>query len=199
MSQHKRNVIQLELPEQIYKALEKIAYIKGTSVELVALEAIRSYVGVAKDIDDHYRFKYEQVVEETRKLIEVALGKGLIKKRVEAERVASSLGKLVTLLRDAYGDIPRELVLEGMSGEELERLSGALRRIVGRSRVGGRELNPITYILGRIEEIRGVAKAFGIDIVEKEGSVKAIKFNNVNLLSMYYGYVARLLRRRIRG
>jgi hypothetical protein len=162
-------VIQLELPEQIYKALEKIAYIKGTSVELVALEAIRSYVGVAKDIDDHYRFKYEQVVEETRKLIEVALGKGLIKKRVEAERVASSLGKLVTLLRDAYGDIPRELVLEGMSGEELERLSGALRRIVGRSRVGGRELNPITYILGRIEEIRGVAKAFGIDIVEKGG------------------------------
>ncbi len=198
MSQAKRAQITVELPEPLFKSLEKLAYIKGTAVELIALEAIRLYVSIAEDIDAHYRFKYEHVVEETRRLIEAAVSKGLIKREVDAEKVASSLGKLVTLLKDTYGDIPRELALDKMSDEDLEKLSGTLRRIIGRSRVGGRELNPINYILNRVKEVRSVAGVFGIDVVEKGGSIKAIRFNNINLLSMYYGYGTRFLRRKIK-
>jgi len=183
----------------MFKALEKIAYIKGTSVELVALDAIRVYLGIVKDVDDHYRFKFEYVVEETRRLIESAASKGIIKvKKVKPEKIASSLGKLITLIKDSYGYIPGELLLDDIKAEELERLFSVLTKITGRSSVGGRKLNPITYIVSRVMEVRGVARAFGIEVVEEGGSVKAIKFNNINLLYMYYGYGTRFLRRRIK-
>jgi len=195
-----RQTICMELPEPLFKSLEKIAYIKGTSVELVALDAIKAYMNIAKDIDDHYRFKFERVVEETKRLIETASSKGIVKvRRVKAESVASSLGKLVTLLKDAYGDMPREVIIERLKEPgELEKLSEVLRKIVGRRSVGGKELNPVDYILNRVEEVRSVARAFGIDIEgEGRGSIKAIRFNNINLLYMYYGYGTRFLKRRV--
>jgi hypothetical protein len=201
LSKARRATICFELPEPLYKGLEKIAYIKGTSIELVTLNAIGVYMSIAKDIDDHYHFKFERVVEETRRLIEIAASKGLVKAgSVKAEKVASSLGRLITLLKDAYGDIPREIVVEDLvKPGEFEKLSKALRKIVGRSSVGGRELNPIAYIVNRIKEVEGVARAFGIDIVKEGGSIKAIRFNNTNLLSMYFGYNTRFLKRRVRG
>lgn len=192
----------LDLVDKTYRDLEKIAYIKGTSVELVVLEAINWYLRVARDIDDHYRLKYERVVEETRKLLEEGLKRGLIKSRgaLESKRVAaiaSSLGKLVTLLVDAYGHIPRELHLESLGESDLSRLRSSLSKLVPGAPERG--LDPVTYIRNRVREVESVAAALGIEVIAEGGNVKALRFNNVNLLSMYYGYGTRFLKRKLRG
>lgn len=190
MSSGKR-VICLELLDKVYRDLEKLAYIKGTSVELVVVEAVNAYLSIARDIDAHYQFKYERVVEETRRILESAKVTN-----VKAENVALNLGKLVTLLKDTYGYIPREVNLGNLSPEERRKLTETLGRI-GRSKVGGKEIDPVAYIKNRVRDVRRAAQAFGIEVVEENGDIKIVRFNNVNLIAMYYGYGVRALKRRL--
>lgn len=198
MSSPKRASICLDLPEPAYRALEKIAYVKGSTIERVALEALNLYINIVRDVDDHYRFKYERVLEETRRLIEEAVRKGEVEAvRVKVEDVAITLGKLVTLLKETYGSIPREVTIDKLR-EDREKLAIALRRVVGRARVGGRDLDPVSYLVNRVKELGGVARAFGIEVHMEGGEVRRVRFNNVNLLDMYHGYIARVLRRKLR-
>ncbi|MEM2629539.1 MAG: hypothetical protein QXG74_06680 [Acidilobaceae archaeon] len=60
-----------------------------------------------------------------------------------------------------------------------------------------RGLNPIKYILNKIEKIKPIAPAFDIEIIESEGNFELV-FGNTALLENLYGVGTRPLRRRIK-
>jgi hypothetical protein len=156
--------IEVEVPEPLYKDVVFYSRLKGTRSELVALEALRIYMNMVKDAIDHYRFKCFTVPETARRTMEDAVRKGVIKQVVDPGRVALSLSRIVTTIKDRFEYIPREV--------DVEKLDPESRALIERE----------------IRNIADVLPAFGIDVVVERGVVKKIGFKHPYAVEMYYDY-----------
>jgi hypothetical protein len=156
--------VEVDVPEPLYRDVVLYSRLKGTRSDLMMLEALRIYMNIVKDAVDHYRFKCIRVPEETRRILEAAAGRGVIKTVPDPGRVALSLSRVVTIVQDKMGFIPHEL--------DLEKLDPESRAVVER-------------------EVRGLAEvlpAFNVEVEVERGVVRRVRFRNPRLLAMYYDY-----------
>jgi hypothetical protein len=156
--------VEVEVPEPLYRDVVLYSRLKGTRSDLVVLEALRIYMNIVKDAVDHYRFKCVRVPEETRKLLEIAAGRGVIKAVPDPGRVALSLSRVVTVVQDKLGYIPHDVDLQNLDPES--------RALIERE----------------VRNIADVLPAFGIEVEFEKGSVRRVRFRNPHLVAMYYDY-----------
>jgi len=176
----------VEIPDPVFETVELLAFMRGVSVDVVLRDVIVDYASRARDLLDLYYFKLVRVPRVTRELLSST---GV---EADVDMVISTMGKLVTVLKDSFGYIPNSLDLDRLSGEELERLSNAI------ADVEGVRLDPERYISDLLGELRGVARAFSLELVERGGerggSIRGYRARNVNLLYQYYGFGTRKAR-----
>lgn len=187
--------ITLELSPHIYKALEKLAYIRGSTVEYTIIELVKIFLGIVEDIDSHYTLKYSKAIDYSYDLIIKAMGEGRVKLRKKdksfiAKNYIKPLGVIATILVDLYGRIP-----SSVSREDLEAKSSELTEVI--ARIARRGLKPIDYILSKIEKIKHIAPAFDIEILGSNNNFELI-FKNPALLEGLYGVGTRPLRRKLK-
>ncbi|MEM2223577.1 MAG: hypothetical protein QXG64_03840 [Acidilobaceae archaeon] len=194
----KQRVI-VELPYNIYRTIEKLAYIRGSTIENTIVELTKTLLGIVEDIDSHYSLKYSKALDHAYDLVLRAVKEGKVKLRKKdkaynkayiVENYVKPLGVIATILVDLYGKIPKRV-----SKRDLESRSNNLEDTI--SRIAMRGLNPIKYILNKIEKIKPIAPAFDIEIIESEGNFELV-FGNTALLENLYGVGTRPLRRRIK-
>lgn len=177
--------ITIEIPDPAYRALEEIATIKGTSVEALARDAIINYVNVVHDVARHSYFRFVHVPRETRRFLD------LHKIEANVDEVVELLGKLATLLKDTFTDIPRTVDIEKLKKEEIDRMAHAITEIEAA------RLDPIRYIMDLLRRVKQFGKAFGVEVVERNGVITGVRIRNPHLLYMYYGHgTARIKRLR---
>ncbi|MEM1868878.1 MAG: hypothetical protein QXU90_02060 [Acidilobaceae archaeon] len=190
----KQRVI-VELPYNIYRTIEKLAYIRGSTIENTIVELTKTLLGIVEDIDSHYSLKYSKALDHAYDLVLRAVKEGKVKLRKKdkayiVENYVKPLGVIATILVDLYGKIPKRV-----SKKDLESRLNNLEDTI--SRIARRGLNPIKYILNKIEKIKPIAPAFDIEIIESEGNFELV-FGNTALLENLYGVGTRPLRRRIK-
>ncbi|MEM1939263.1 MAG: hypothetical protein QXI24_05685 [Acidilobaceae archaeon] len=190
----KQRVI-IELPYNIYRTIEKLAYIRGSTIENTIVELTKTLLGIVEDIDSHYSLKYSKALDHAYDLVLRAVKEGKVKLRKKdkayiVENYVKPLGVIATILVDLYGKIPKRV-----SKKDLESRLNNLEDTI--SRIARRGLNPIKYILNKIEKIKPIAPAFDIEIIESEGNFELV-FGNTALLENLYGVGTRPLRRRIK-
>jgi hypothetical protein len=121
-------------------------------------------MNIVKDAVDHYRFKCIRVPEETKRILEAAAGRGVIRTVPDPGRVALSLSRIVTTVQDKLGFIPHEL--------DLEKLDPESRTIIERE----------------VRSLAEVLPAFNVEVEAEKGVVRRVRFRNPHLLAMYYDY-----------
>jgi hypothetical protein len=187
--------ITIDLPETLYKSLEKYALIKGTSLESVILDLLRRDLGFIGEVDSYYSYKHGQIdraVEEAMKAISKRLVRIRIRDRDKLiEKYINPLGRFLAIIKELYGKIPEKLVVKEVIGDP--RLKEILRK-----HIGAKIDDPGKTLINYIEKkIKPIAPAFKIRI-EGDGVESIIVFENPANLESYAGIGSRIMRRRIR-
>jgi hypothetical protein len=156
--------VEVDVPEPLYRDVVFYSRLKGTRSDLVVLEALRIYMNMVKDAIDHYRFKCFTVPETARRTMEDAARRGVIKQVLDPGRVALSLSRIVTVLKDRFEEVPREV--------DVEKLDPESRALIERE----------------IRNIADVLPAFNVEVVVERGVIKKIRFKHPYAVEMYYDY-----------
>ena len=181
--------ITVELPEPLHQFLERYALVKGSTPERIASDLLIHMLNLIRDVEDTFFFRFIWIPKSTREIMESAYKRGEIKKLIDPEKTAITLGRIVTSIEDAYRYIPREINLAELKQYELDALREAIAKIEGRP------LDPVDYLTTLFNEIEDVIEAFGLKIEKEKGRVKKITVKNPLLLSSYYGHIPRIYRR----
>lgn len=193
-----RHKITLELPYNTYKGIEKIAYMRGSSIENTILELLKINLGTIIDLDSNYKLRYSKVPHMFYENILKSVRRGEITiPRTDRDYVIKNyiepLGILVTILIELY----RRRIPVRVYTDELEKRIGELREII--ERVAGPVEKPVDYVHELIKKIEPIAPAVDITIRESIGGGYELIFRNPAYLENLYGVGTKPLKRRLFG
>lgn len=187
--------LSLEVPDKLYKSLEKIALIRGTTVEETVIEILRKELDYISSLDSHYSHVYSKVEREALDKLNEAIKGKLVKVRTRnphllLKNYIRPFCRFLTVIKEIYVKIPHSIKLsEIRNNPDLPQI---LYRHVGKVK------DPVGYIDRMVyEKVKSIAPAFKIEVVEEGGEV-VLKFNNPAYLEGYVGYGSRVLRRRVK-
>lgn len=197
MFREEKYKITLELPYNTYKAIEKIAYMRGSTIERIILELLKIDLGIIIDLDSNYKLRYIKVPQMFYENILKSVRRGEITiPRTDRDYVIKNyiepLGILATILSELYGKIPGRVYTD-----ELEKRIGELREII--ERVAGPVEKPVDYVHELIEKIEPIAPAVDIIIRESIRGGYELIFRNPAYLENLYGVGTKPLKRRLFG
>jgi len=186
----------VNLPERLYKSIEKVALIKGVTPEELVISILNLVIEhIAADIDAYYTRIYSRAESEALNRLKKAIKEKEINLKTKSpekllKKYIYPLGRLLTILSEAYGKIPFEVRISDLKNKE--KLPYLVYKHVGRVK------DPVSLIEKYIlERVRPIAPAFGIKIEEKDNDI-VVSFNNPAYLESLVPLGSRVLRRRVR-
>ncbi|MEM0374440.1 MAG: hypothetical protein QXV69_07360 [Sulfolobaceae archaeon] len=187
--------LRIIVPEKLYRALEKLALIRNTTINSIVIELIQSTVTLLSEIDSYYKLKYEVVVEELYDMINKSIADGkirVVKKDREnlLRKYIRPFAMLVTVIRDVYGRIPNEVKLSELVASEKVRESLAKYYYK-------KSMNPEKILYNKINEVKKILELFKVNVVS-DGNEIVLKIENPAFLERYYGLGSRIMRRKLK-
>lgn len=186
----------VNIPDRLYKSLEKLALIKGVTPDELVVNILNIIVDhIATDIDAYYTRVYGRAEEEAIKRLKKAIENGEIRIKTRASekmlrKYIYPLGRFLTILSEIYGKVPFEVKINELKSNE--KLPSLVYRHVGRVK------DPVALIEKYIlEKIKPIAPAFGMKIEETNDGI-VVSFNNPAYLESLVPLGSRILRRRVR-
>lgn len=188
--------LRIIIPEKLYKALEKLAVIRNTTINSVIIELIQSTITLLSEIDNYYKLKYEVVIEELYDIINKSIDAGKIKVRnKDRESLLRNYIKpfaiLVTVIKDVYGKIPNEVKLSELVSNE--RIIESLTKYYNNKKL----LDPNKILYDKIKKIKKILELFKINVIS-DGNEIILKIENPAFLERYYGLASRIMRRKLK-
>lgn len=186
----------VNLPDRLYRSIEKIALIKGVTPEELVVNILNIVVEhIAADIDAYYARTYSRVENEALNKLRKAIDERAVRLRTRApekllRKYIYPLGRFLTILSEAYGKIPYEVRISDLKSRE--KFPNLVYKHVGRVKDPAALIE--NYVL---EKVKLVAPAFGIKIENKDNDI-VVSFNNPAYLESLVPLGSRVLRRRVR-
>lgn len=187
--------ISLELPDRLYKSLEKIALIKGTTVEETVVEILRKELDYISNLDSHYSHIYSKVEKEALDKLNEAITNRVVRIKTRSPDVllknyVRPFCRFLTLIKEIYVKIPFSIKLSEIKNNS--NLPSVIQKHVGVVKDPAKYVEKIVY-----EKVVKIAPAFKIEVV-REGDDIVLKFNNPAYLEGFVGFGSKVLRRRVR-
>lgn len=184
----------IELPESLYKSLEKYAMIRGVSIERVVIDELRRNIEYVRDIDSYYNFRSD-AENEVFKIIMNAIEEKRVNIRVKErskvlEKYVYPFGRFLAVIRELYGRIPAKISIREL--KENPRLADAIKK-----HSGVKITDPAKWVDHHIVKIKRLSKIFKLSITG-EGDDMIISFENPGYIEKFAGIGSRVMRRRIR-
>lgn len=185
--------LRINIPDKLYKNLEKIALISGMSIESTIIDILKNTVYYIAQVDSYYSFRMSSIdkaVNQVIKSIEEGSVKIRSKHRENILKYINSLGKLLAIIEDIYGKIPDRVDLNKLiKHENIE--------VIVKKHIGGRVSSVDKTIYNLVNRIKPVASVFRIKINTSDNNIELV-FENPAYLENFVGIGSRVYRRRVR-
>ncbi|MEM0380232.1 MAG: hypothetical protein QXP71_02765 [Desulfurococcaceae archaeon] len=186
--------LRVNIPDKLYKSLEKIALITGMSIESTVVDILRSTIYYLSQIDSYYSFRITGV-DKAVNIITKGIDEGIVKLRSKHRenilKYVKSLGKLLAIIEEVYGKIPNKVVLNDLlRNNDIENIV--------KKHIGGGVKNVDKTLINLVNRIKPIAGVFKIKIISSNDESIELLFENPAYLENFVGIGSRVLRRRVR-